>query len=48
MNCPNPQCKTTGIPEDAKFCPNCGALLVESNNGITHSKKLDDENIQIK
>lgn len=43
MNCPNPRCKTTGIPEDAKFCPNCGALLVESNNGRTQSKKLDDE-----
>ena len=46
MNCPNPQCKTTGIPEDAKFCPNCGALLVESNNGITQSKKLDDEKLK--
>lgn len=25
--CPNPNCKTTGIPDDAKFCPHCGALL---------------------
>lgn len=22
-----PKCKTTGIPEDAKFCPNCGTSL---------------------
>lgn len=25
--CPNPKCKTTGIPDEAKFCPNCGSLL---------------------
>lgn len=25
--CPNPKCKTTSIPDDAKFCPNCGASL---------------------
>lgn len=46
MNCPNPKCNTTGIPDDAKFCPNCGALLVESNNGRTQSKKLDDEKLK--
>lgn len=22
-----PQCKTTGIPDEAKFCPNCGTML---------------------
>ena len=22
-----PKCKTTGIPDDAKFCPNCGLQL---------------------
>lgn len=27
MNCSNPQCKTTNIPSDAKFCPNCGQRL---------------------
>ena len=25
--CPNPKCKATGIPDEAKFCPNCGRLL---------------------
>lgn len=25
--CPNPKCKTTGIPDEAKFCPNCGTAL---------------------
>lgn len=25
--CPNPQCKTTGLPDDAKFCPKCGTML---------------------
>lgn len=25
--CPNPNCKTTGIPDDAKFCPVCGTEL---------------------
>lgn len=30
MNCPNPQCKTTGIPDDAKFCPKCGATINKS------------------
>lgn len=29
MNCPNPQCKTTNIPDDAKFCPNCGQRLAK-------------------
>lgn len=25
--CPNPKCKATGFPDDAKFCPECGAQL---------------------
>lgn len=25
--CPNPKCKTTGLPEEAIFCPNCGRQL---------------------
>lgn len=25
--CPNPNCKATGIPDEAKFCPNCGTQL---------------------
>lgn len=31
MNCPNTNCKTTGIPVDAKFCPVCGTLLKDTN-----------------
>ena len=46
MNCSNPQCKTTNIPSDAKFCPNCGALLVKTNNRRTQPKKLDDEKLK--
>jgi len=34
-----PKCKTTGIPEDAKFCPNCGtALQTESEKRMTISE----------
>ena len=25
--CPNPSCIFTGIPDEAKFCPNCGTML---------------------
>lgn len=25
--CPNPKCKATGLPDDARFCPNCGTTL---------------------
>ena len=28
--CPNPKCKTTGIPDEAKFCPKCGATLTDT------------------
>lgn len=30
--CPNPKCKTTGIPDEAKFCPKCGMWL--SHEGL--------------
>lgn len=38
--CPNPKCKTTGLPEEAKFCPNCGASLTpaESTKRMTISE----------
>ena len=32
--CPNPNCKTTGIPDEAKFCPVCGNVL-ETYSEIT-------------
>lgn len=35
--CPNPKCNATGIPEDAKFCPICGAQIVR--------KKKDKEQL---
>lgn len=45
MNCPNPKCNTTGIPDDAKFCPNCGTLLI--NESITEKKETElSENIR--
>ena len=31
-NCPNPKCKATGIPDNAQFCPKCGAPLVSAPN----------------
>ena len=27
MNCPNPNCNTKNLPDDAKFCPECGTML---------------------
>lgn len=35
-----PKCKTTGLPEEAKFCPNCGASLTpaESTKRMTISE----------
>lgn len=37
--CPNPKCKTTGLPEEAIFCPNCGiALQTESDKRMTVSE----------
>lgn len=29
--CTNPKCKTTGIPDDANFCPLCGKQLTKGN-----------------
>ena len=28
--CPNPKCKMSGIPDEAKFCPKCGTPLLKS------------------
>lgn len=30
MNCPNPNCNTKNLPDDARFCPNCGTELITS------------------
>lgn len=30
MNCPNPQCKTKDLPNEARFCPNCGTKILPS------------------
>ena len=27
MNCPNPNCNTKNLPEEARFCPECGTML---------------------
>ena len=29
--CPNTKCKTTGIPDDANFCPACGHPMLSTN-----------------
>ena len=35
--CPNPKCKTTGIPDEAKFCPKCGySFAVENSTKESH------------
>lgn len=30
MNCPNPQCNTKNLPEEARFCPNCGTSVLST------------------
>ena len=27
MNCPNPNCSTKNLPDEARFCPECGTML---------------------
>ena len=27
MNCPNPNCNTKNLPDEARFCPECGTML---------------------
>lgn len=43
MNCPNPQFKIAGIPDEAKFCQNCGALLEKAKNTTTKKYYTFDE-----
>lgn len=43
MNCPNPQCKIAGISDEAKFSPNCGALLEKAKNVEIQSRTVSDE-----
>ena len=43
MNCTNPQCKRAGIPDEAKLCPNCGALLEKEKNTTTKKYYTFDE-----
>lgn len=46
MNCPNPQCKTTGIPDEAKYCPVCGTLLKDTNSDKSgQGDKLSDSEL---
>ncbi len=49
MNCPNPNCNTKNLPNEARFCPNCGAeilppiMVVKSCKVTPKSVKLGDE-----
>jgi hypothetical protein len=46
MNCPNPQCKTTGIPDEAMYCPVCGTLLKDTNSDKSgQGEKLSDSEL---
>lgn len=40
--CPNPKCKATGIPDNAKFCPVCGQLILSLNQ--LRKQKENDRN----
>ena len=48
-NCPNPNCNTKNLPDDARFCPNCGTeilppiMVVKSCKVTPKSVKLGDE-----
>ena len=48
-NCPNPNCNTKNLPDDARFCPNCGTeilppiMVVKSCKFTPKSVKLGDE-----
>ena len=41
MKCPN--CKTTGIPDDAKFCPSCGQPLLMPAQKEKSQQELRDK-----
>lgn len=49
MNCPNPNCNTKNLPNEARFCPNCGTeilppiMVVKSCKVTPESVKLGDE-----
>lgn len=38
--CPNPECKRSGLPEEAVFCPDCGTAITQTNNSETISSIL--------
>lgn len=37
--CPNQKCKASGLPDDAKFCPNCGEQIVQRNEFLNNEKE---------
>ena len=49
MNCPNPNCNTKNLPDDARYCPNCGtelllpAMVVKSCKVTPKSVQLGEE-----
>jgi len=43
MNCPNPNCKATDLPEDARFCPDCGCNIIDFLYQSERQKQREEE-----
>ena len=42
--CPNPKCKTSSIPNDAKFCPVCGTKIDSFEIDEETEETLEEDN----
>ena len=46
--CPNPKCKNTDIPDDARFCPACGTQLTEGTWAVVNLSQKTNVTTSVK